>query len=54
MKVKAIRALVEVDDDLEQGRVFYASQQADIGEYFWDSLLADIGSLSLWIGRTCS
>ena len=36
--------------DLRTGRQFYGAQGEDVGEYFYDSLLADIDSLILYAG----
>jgi plasmid stabilization system protein ParE len=36
--------------DLLEGFAFYERQQAGIGEYFLDSLFADIDALSLYAG----
>ena len=32
------------------GHDFYESQEQGIGEYFWDSLLSDIESLTIYAG----
>ncbi|MBP9225672.1 MAG: hypothetical protein KBF76_17505 [Verrucomicrobiales bacterium] len=42
--------LEEVEFDLRNGRDFYDQQQAGIGNYFVDSLLADAESRSLYAG----
>lgn len=44
----AITRSAEVD--LLEGYAFYEEQQPSIGEYFLDSLFADIDSLSLYAG----
>ncbi|MDD2759897.1 MAG: type II toxin-antitoxin system RelE/ParE family toxin [Methylomonas sp.] len=36
--------------DLQGGKKFYDANQIGIGDYFFDSLLADIESLSLYAG----
>ena len=36
--------------DLEKGRDFYQAQQLGLGEYFLDSIFADIESLQLYAG----
>jgi len=36
--------------DLLEGFVFYEEQHADVGEYFLNSLSADIDALSLYAG----
>lgn len=38
------------ETDLLQGYVFYEQQQAGIGDYFLDSLYADIDALALYAG----
>jgi len=40
----------EVVEDLEEGWTFYETRQAGIGNYFWDSLLSDMESLSIFAG----
>lgn len=47
MQVRIARA---AETDLLEGFVFYEQQQAGIGEYFLDSLFADIDALSLFGG----
>ena len=46
MNVKDVVVMKEVADDLNDGKAFYEQRESGIGEYFWDSLLADIESLS--------
>jgi len=50
MNIKHIQVLSEAEADLEDGRLFYESQEQGIGEYFWDSLLSDIESLIIYAG----
>ena len=50
MNIKHILILSEAEADLEDGRLFYESQEQGIGEYFWDSLLSDIESLIIYAG----
>ena len=38
------------ETDLLEGYVFYEQQQAGIGDYFLDSLAADIDALALYAG----
>jgi hypothetical protein len=47
MRVKDVVILKEVTDDLNDGKAFYDQREAAVGDYFWDSLLADIVSLVL-------
>jgi hypothetical protein len=45
--------VVVLDDaaaDLEAGRRFYESREPGVGDYFVDSLLADLDSLALYAG----
>jgi len=50
MKVKDVVVMKEVADDLNDGKVFNDQRASGIGEYFWDSLLADIESLFIYAG----
>lgn len=50
MKVKDVVVMREVADDLNDGKAFYEQREPGIGEYFWDSLLADIESLFIYAG----
>lgn len=36
--------------DLQRGLRFYQDQQAELGTYFLDSILADLDALALWGG----
>ncbi|MCG8394345.1 MAG: type II toxin-antitoxin system RelE/ParE family toxin [Pseudomonadales bacterium] len=45
-----VQLLQEVETDLLDGFNFYEKQQAGLGEYFFDSLSADIESLQLYGG----
>jgi len=45
MKVKDVVILNEVADDFNDGRNFYDQKERGVGEYFWDSLIADIEPL---------
>lgn len=47
MKVRILRSALE---DLAAGRQFYDQQQLGIGRYFFESLFAEIDSLSLYAG----
>jgi len=47
MKVQILRSAIK---DLASGRKFYDRQEADIGDYFFDSLFAEIDSLALYGG----
>lgn len=50
MNIKHIQVLSEAKSDLEDGKLFYETQEHGIGEYFWDSLLSDIESLIIYAG----
>jgi len=50
MMVKDVVVLKEAADDLENGRSFYDRRQMGVGDYFWDSLIADMESLSIFAG----
>jgi len=50
MIIKDVVVLREAADDLEAGRVFYDQREAGVGDYFWDSLIADVESLSIFAG----
>jgi len=49
-EIADIVLLSEVSIDLDQGRKFYNKLQAGVGDYFYDSLIADIESLYLYAG----
>ncbi len=42
--------LEEAAADIEAGRRFYDSREQDVGDYFVDSILSDIGSLVIYAG----
>jgi len=50
MKIQHVQVLAEAVSDLEVGKEFYNNQEKGIGEYFWDSLIADIESLIIYAG----
>ncbi|KJV05320.1 hypothetical protein [Methylocucumis oryzae] len=50
MKNKELLLLDDVALDLQRGQQFYERIQAGIGDYFLDSLIADIESLRLYAG----
>jgi hypothetical protein len=50
MIVKDVIILNEVADDLNDGKAFYDKREPGVGDYFWDSLLADLESLVLYAG----
>lgn len=45
-----LRILPSAFGDLDRGRTFYAQHGDELGEYFLDSLFADIDSLALYAG----
>ena len=42
--------LDEAEQDLVEGHFFYDQQQAGLGDYFLDSMFADIESLQIYAG----
>ena len=50
MNVSKVEILDAAVADLRQGRAFYDNRQKGIGDYFWDSLIADVESLQLFAG----
>jgi hypothetical protein len=50
MKIKDVFILEEAVDDLNEGKSFYDHREIGVGEYFWDSLISDIGSLIIYAG----
>ena len=53
MKIRDVVILKEVADDLSDGKAFYDQKESGVGDYFWDSLLADIESLVIYAGIHC-
>ena len=45
-----VRILTSALDDLARGRAFYERQAEGVGDYFFDSVFADIDSLALYGG----
>jgi hypothetical protein len=50
LRISNIVVLEEAADDLVAGRNFYEKQEPGIGQYFWDSLISDIESLTIYGG----
>lgn len=50
MLVKNIRVLKHAREDLRKGKSFYDAIEKGIGGYFYDSLISDIESLSVYAG----
>ncbi len=50
MIIKDVVVLKEAADDLAEGQIFYDQREVGVGDYFWDSLIADIESLSIFAG----
>jgi hypothetical protein len=48
--MRTVAVLVEAAGDIENARDFYDTQDAGVGDYCTDSLLADIESLALYHG----
>jgi plasmid stabilization system protein ParE len=45
-----LRILPSALEDLDRGRAFYAQHGEEVGDYFLDSLFADIDALVLYAG----
>jgi plasmid stabilization system protein ParE len=45
-----VKILPRALEDLDRGRRFYARQRGSLGDYFLDTLFADIDSLELYAG----
>ena len=50
MIVQDVVVLREAVDDLDAGYAFYDEREKGIGNYFYDNLIADIESLSIFAG----
>jgi hypothetical protein len=50
MKITKVVALAEVSADLLEGKAFYDGAELGVGDYFWDSLIADMESLIIYAG----
>ena len=50
MRIKDVVTLKEVAIDLNDGKAFYDQRKSGVGDYFWDSLVADIESLIIYAG----
>ena len=50
MRVRDVVVLEDVAEDMNNGKAFYDQKESGVGDYFWDSLLADIESLMLYAG----
>ena len=50
MKINDIVILTEAAIDLSEGKDFYDKREMAVGDYFWDSLIADIESLVIYAG----
>ena len=50
MRIKDVVTLKEVAIDLNDGKAFYDQRETGVGDYFWDSLVADIESLRIYAG----
>jgi hypothetical protein len=46
----SVRSLTSALNDLPSGRIFYDQQGEGLGDYFFDSVFADIDSLALYGG----
>lgn len=50
MDIKSIVILEEAAQDMLDGQAFYEMQTQGVGNYFWDSIVADIESLYIYAG----
>jgi hypothetical protein len=50
MSVRNVVVLKDVAEDMNDGKAFYDQKEFGVGDYFWDSLLADIESLMIYGG----
>ena len=50
MMIKDVLTLKEIAYDLNEGKEFYDQREAGVGDYFWDSVVADIESLIIYAG----
>ncbi|MBW6509217.1 MAG: type II toxin-antitoxin system RelE/ParE family toxin [Desulfuromonadales bacterium] len=48
--VEGVVALDPVADDLCAGKDFYDQIEQGVGDFFWDSLMADVRSLKIYAG----
>jgi hypothetical protein len=49
-KIKKVAILSDVVYDLNNGKEFYNRNEPGVGDYFWDSLIADMKSLIIYGG----
>ena len=50
MRIEDVVLLKEIANDLNDGKAFYDHREAGVGDYFYDSLVADIESLIIYAG----
>lgn len=50
MKTFAVHILTDAVNDMQEGRRFYERQDPVLGNYFWDSITADLESLQIYGG----
>ncbi len=50
MRIEDVILLKEVANDLNDGKAFYDHREPGVGDYFYDSLVADIESLIIYAG----
>jgi len=50
LNIKRIGLLKQVKTDLDSGKQFYDDLEKGIGSYFYDSLISDIESLTIYAG----
>lgn len=49
-KINDIVVLEDAAEDMTEGRHFYEKQKQSLGIYFWDSIVSDIESLTIYSG----
>ena len=50
MSIIEVYLMEEAVEDLNSGKAFYDLQEAGVGDYFWDCMIADIESLVIYAG----
>ena len=50
MKIREVRMMEEAVSDLKAGREFYDEHGEEVGDYFFEAILNDMGELRLYAG----
>ncbi|MEZ4526394.1 MAG: type II toxin-antitoxin system RelE/ParE family toxin [Desulfobacterales bacterium] len=50
MKIKDVLVLKDAVTDPDEGKSFYDSKERGVGDYFWDTLISDMESLTVYAG----